>query len=282
MSGHPLFSVIVPTYDRPDLLRDALASIRDQTVDNFECLVVDDAGPEPVVLPDDPRFRVIRLTRNHGAPVPSNVGIEHAVGTYVTFLDDDDVYTSDRLRLALEGLRRAPVALCLRATMSGVPSGNRDLSGDVRDVILDGLTPHVGQVAVERARIPTFDPRYMASADVDWWLRLAHAEPVATVHEVGMRYRFHDGPRNRNGLRVRMQASLQLLDAHAEYFATHPRAAGFRWKRIGLMALRLGEERLARAAFLRSLRARPQLSTSWHLVRSMRPASPRSAERYTS
>jgi glycosyltransferase involved in cell wall biosynthesis len=265
----PLFSVIVPTYNRPDFLAEALMSVRAQTVDSFECLVVDDAGSERVRLPGDPRFHVIRLTQNHGAPLSRNVGIEHAIGTYVTFLDDDDLYTPDRLRLALGGLHRAPVAVCWRAAMDGTPSGNRDLSGDVRDVILDGLTPHVGQVAVERTRILRFDLRFGASADLDWWLRVAHAERVRTVDQVGMRYRRHDGPRNRNGLRARIEASFLLLDRYSGYFATHPRAAAFRWKRVGLMARRLGEDRLARSAFQRSLRSRPQLSTSWHFIKAV-------------
>ncbi|MGQ0668369.1 MAG: hypothetical protein ACT4PO_01620, partial [Actinomycetota bacterium] len=49
-------------------------------------------------------------------------------------------------------------------------------------------------------------------------------------------------------------------------FAGHPRAAAFRWKRIGLMAHRLGDHAMARSAFRRSLRLRLEAKTVWHLT----------------
>ncbi len=103
----PTFSVIVPTYNRARWLREALESVLAQDYDDFECVVVDDAGTEPLDLPGDVRIRVFRHDTNAGVAAVLNTGLDHAPGEYVTFLDDDDGYTPDRLSMTLPLLGRA-------------------------------------------------------------------------------------------------------------------------------------------------------------------------------
>ena len=265
----PLFSVVIPTYSRPDFLPDAIDSVLEQTVDDLECIVVDDAGPVAATAPADPRVRLIRRTSNGGEPAARNTGIKASRGRYVTFLDDDDVFTRDRLRIARDGLERAPIAVCYRGGLDGSVGGNRDLEGHVHDSIVDAMTPQMGQVAVERAKAPLFNTDFEALTDVDWWMRASAAMPVATVPEVGIRYRTHSGPRNRNGIEARVVGSLLLLRTYEDYFRVRPRAASFRWKRIGIMAGSLGDRRLARAALLKSLRLRADTRGFKHLMTSL-------------
>lgn len=266
----PLFSVIVPTYGRPQFLAEALDSILCQTVEDFECVVVDDASPDPVTVPDDPRIRLIRRAVNGGEPAARNTALAEARGRYLVFLDDDDLYTPDRLEIAAEGLKVSPAAICWRSGFDGTPSGHRVLGDDAHDTILDNLTPQIGQVAIERSRAPSFDERFDALTDVDWCLRMTEHTKVTTTPRVGMIYRTHDGVRNRNGLEARVRCSLLLLDVHASYFATHPRAAAFRWKRIGLMAQKLGDHALARSAFATSMKLQLAPKTMLHFGRSLR------------
>lgn len=265
----PTFSVIIPTYSRPDFLVEAIDSVLEQTVDDLECIVVDDAGPIAAKVPDDPRIRLIRRTSNGGEPAARNTGIEMARGRYVTFLDDDDVFTPDRLQIGLDGLERAPIAVCYRGGIDGSAGGNRDLEGQVHDSIVDAMTPQMGQVAVERANAPLFNTDFEALTDVDWWMRASADMPVATVPEVGIRYRTHSGPRNRNGIEARVVGSLLLLRTYEDYFRARPRAGAFRWKRIGIMANSLGDRRLARTALLKSLRLRADPRGFKHLMTSL-------------
>jgi glycosyltransferase involved in cell wall biosynthesis len=267
----PLFTVIVPTHGRPRLLTEAVASVLRQSVNDLECIVVDDASPRPVEVPEDPRVRVVRHDVNRGEPAARNTGLAAARGRFVTWLDDDDVYTPGRLAIACEGLARADVAVCWRREVDGPARGNRALEGDVRDEILDHMTPQMGQVALRKEVAMTFDERFQALPDVEWWLRVAHRARVATVPRVGLHYRLHAGARNRNGLDARVRCSLLLLETHAGYFTSHPAAAAFRWRRIGIMATQLGDYRVARAALRRSLRLRADAATAWHLARSLRP-----------
>ena len=265
----PEFSVIVPSYDRAGFLAEAIASVQAQSFGDFECIVVDDASPTRITVPADSRVRVVRRLANGGCAAARNTGLRAARGRFIAFLDDDDTYTRNRLAMVREVLGRADVAVCWRQGVNDPPFRQPPLEGDVSDVILDRLTPSPGQITVARSVAPLFDERFPAVEDVDWLLRLAGRASFATVPEVGYLVRRHSGPRVNHGTQARMAASRQLLEKHAAYFAVHPAAAAFRWKRIGLMAAQLGRTREARHAFRRSLRLHPEPRTAWHLARQL-------------
>ena len=111
-SGAPVFSVVLPTYNRPELLRRAIASVCRQTFRDFELIVVDDGSTMPCcsALPDpiDTRIRLIRNPSNMGVADARNVGIKAAKGTYVSFIDDDDEYRSSFLSSTYARLKNTP------------------------------------------------------------------------------------------------------------------------------------------------------------------------------
>lgn len=262
MTEEPLFSIVVPTRDRTDLLREAIGSLLKQTVDDFECIVVDDGSRQPMPLMSDDRIRVVRRDRSGGPAAARNTGLDAARGRYVTFLDDDDTYAPERLADCLPLLLRSPVVVCWRN------GGERVLDGDVRDVILEDLVPHLGQVSMWSTIVPRFDERFPASEDVEWWLRVARGHPVVTVPRVGYIYRTHSGPRNAIGPAQRSVGLQMLLKDEGDYFTLHPRARAFQWRQIGLAELRAGNSHTARKAFFASIRARPSIRGIWHLVRA--------------
>jgi glycosyltransferase involved in cell wall biosynthesis len=267
-------SIVVPTYDRAAFLTEALASVVAQTVEDWECVVVDDGSPEPVSLPEsvDSRIRLVRRPRNGGPAAARNTGLLEARGAFVTFLDDDDLYTAERLALGLQGVVRAPVAVCwVRFVDEPSKRGGRRLEGDVSDTILDGLTPSLGAVTLARELALAFDERLDNLEDVDWWLRMAKAHRFTTVPDVGYLYRRHPGVRHRTDAASRVADNLRFLEREAEYFARHPRAAALRWKRVGLLAEAAGDRRQARRAYVQALRRRPTLATVKHLLRTALP-----------
>src|SRR5437764_10804521 len=115
----PLFSVIIPTYNRPHFLAQAVASVMNQTVQDFECIVIDDASPIPAMVPADPRFKVIRNADNRGGTAARNIGLRNASGRYICFLDDDDFYATDRLEMTLDPIQSHPITICWRALVDG-------------------------------------------------------------------------------------------------------------------------------------------------------------------
>jgi glycosyltransferase involved in cell wall biosynthesis len=103
-------SVIVPTYNRPRLVGRAVRSVLDQTYTDLECIVVDSASETPATealssITDD-RLTVVRLSEDRGRQHARNVAIERATGEYVAFLDDDDVWLSEKLAHQVHWIER--------------------------------------------------------------------------------------------------------------------------------------------------------------------------------
>lgn len=109
MPNTPRVSIILPTHNRPGLLREALVSVRNQTFTDWEVLVVDDASSPQVDLDlEDARTRILRHDIALGGAAAKNTGIKHAHGEVIAFLDDDDCYAPRYLECALDVLDRHP------------------------------------------------------------------------------------------------------------------------------------------------------------------------------
>lgn len=109
MATEPFFTVVIPVYQRADVLANALGSVLVQTCQDFEVIVVDDGStddPGSVVRTlDDPRIRFIRQ-ENRGGGDARNRGLDEARGRFVALLDSDDVFLPhhlERMRELLEG-----------------------------------------------------------------------------------------------------------------------------------------------------------------------------------
>ncbi|MGQ0741132.1 MAG: glycosyltransferase family 2 protein [Alphaproteobacteria bacterium] len=102
----PLFSVIIPAHNRAHVLGNAIRSVRAQTCQDFEIIVVDDgSADDPCSVAQsfgDARIRVIRRP-HQGAGAARNTGIEMAHGRYVAFLDSDDEFLPRHLE-AMKGM----------------------------------------------------------------------------------------------------------------------------------------------------------------------------------
>ena len=90
----PFFSVIIPTYNRASMLREALDSVFAQTFTDYEVIVVDDGSTDDtpaIVARYEDRVRFFRQ-ENSGPGAARNLGIQNVSGEYVTFLDSDDLW----------------------------------------------------------------------------------------------------------------------------------------------------------------------------------------------
>jgi glycosyltransferase involved in cell wall biosynthesis len=271
----PLFSVILPTFNRPEMLQEAVDSVLAQTIPELECIVVDDASAEPVVVLHDSRVRVVRRPMNGGPGAARNTGIALASGRYVVFLDDDELFTKDRLEVALEGLERAEIALCWRRSKDEPMDPHRiRLEGSVGARVLEDAIPHLGVTALRRDTIQRFDERLRVCEDVEWWIRTAPGRSFATVPKFGCLMRSRPATYAQQVAGPRAAARLEILTWHAEYFATNPRAAAVQWRRLGFQARAAGNRTLAQRAFVRSLRYRVSPRTLWHLLHTLVPQGP--------
>ncbi len=105
-NSHALVSVIVPTYNRADIVCDAIRSILNQTYRYIELIVVDDGSTDDtqkiIKQFNDPRIHYI-YTDNWGGPArPRNIGIRRAKGDYIAFCDADDSWAGHKLEYQLK------------------------------------------------------------------------------------------------------------------------------------------------------------------------------------
>ncbi|MBB6450426.1 glycosyltransferase involved in cell wall biosynthesis [Geomicrobium halophilum] len=100
-SSKALISVIIPTRNRVNMLKQAVNSVLNQTHQNLELFIVDEAStdhtPEYMKSINDPRVHCIFHQEPKGGNVARNNGFKHAKGNYIAFLDDDDVWAKTKL-----------------------------------------------------------------------------------------------------------------------------------------------------------------------------------------
>lgn len=114
LAGEPLISVIIPSYNRADIISRAIDSVIKQSYKNLEIVIVDDASKdnteEVIRAIGEPRIRYIRHQTNGGADKARNTGVAAATGEYVAFLDSDDVWLPNKIELQLAAIQNHPEA----------------------------------------------------------------------------------------------------------------------------------------------------------------------------
>lgn len=101
----PLVSVVIPTFNRPEEVRNAVQSVAKQTLQSLEIIVVNDGGfdvSDIIKEINDSRLVYICHDRNKGISAARNTGIHRARGRYLSFLDDDDVFYEHHLQTLIQ------------------------------------------------------------------------------------------------------------------------------------------------------------------------------------
>jgi glycosyltransferase involved in cell wall biosynthesis len=218
VSQVPMVTVVVPTYNRANLIRETLDSILAQQFADFELVVVSDGctdGTEAAVESyRDPRIRLIRQPNSGGPARPRNTGVQNARGKYVAFCDDDDLWMPEKLARQVEAMERNPdAALCFTR---GVTFGNGDFFA--RHALKKGVDRNHfrrllygnfianSSVMVRRSVLAEVGPfnveKFLHGAeDYEMWLRIAYRHRLLRIDEPLIRYRVH--PTNLAGNRAR-------------------------------------------------------------------------------
>jgi glycosyl transferase family 2 len=189
----PTVSVILPTYQRRELVRRAVASVMAQTYRDFELIVVDDGSTDDTgatLAPLGDRIRY-RWQPNRGVAAARNAGLRMARGSIVAFLDSDDLWLPDHLAVVTEMLERQPGTVLASTCPAFKLSGDQTVS-DAR--VLDyrqGMLFSAGSIGWPSCiavrpkallAIGGFDERLRAMSDSDMWRRLATLGPFSMLN----------------------------------------------------------------------------------------------------
>ena len=205
----PTVSLIVPCFNRPALLAEAVTSVRCQTYPSWRLVLVDDgSGPDTLAYLDglvaDERITVIR--REHrGTAAARNTGLDHATGEYVAFLDSDDCLWPDYLARHVEGLEAAAsidwsytgfrLVDRHRTEVAAVyqpPPIPHDPASLLHDLIATRTTIALPTIMMRRRVAVRFDERLPRAEDYDVMIQLAQGYSSARIAEVLYDVREHE------------------------------------------------------------------------------------------
>lgn len=278
MASEPLVSVIVPTYGRSRAqLRTAIDSVRKQTYDRLQLLVVDDSpdGVARWVESLDGLERVERLTAGYDGPgAARNAGIRAADGALLAFLDDDDWWRPTKLTCQVER-QQATGAGVVFSGIERVRDGrpiSRSIPPEPTDATLAILTgapfPPFSAALVERSAAEAtglIDDRLRYLEDREWYLRLSRHGSVTRVPEPLVAYRLGGYDRLTADYEAARAAVERYYWKHRSTAADHGVEPAFRAtlaRNLTTSALRAGAYGEAREHALRAARAKPLDSRS--------------------
>ncbi len=189
----PLVSVIIPTYNRKNLLPRALQSVLNQSFTDFELIVVDDGSTDGTSeLADQfPKIRLLRSELNHGVSHARNRGVAASCAKWTAFLDSDDVWATRKLEQQIKWLDAHPHFKILQSNEIWIRNGKRvnppathkKFQGDLFEAGLERCMITPSSVIMERSLFDEtggFDESFKACEDYDLWLR------ICCHHEVGL------------------------------------------------------------------------------------------------
>jgi glycosyltransferase involved in cell wall biosynthesis len=275
----PKVSVIIPTCNRPELLKRAIRSVLEQTFQDFEIIVVDDGmkvrAEESVREINDPRIRYIRNEVSLGGGGTRNRGIDEARGEYVAFLDDDDEWLPEKLQKQAEALDGSSSVVC--AAFTGVSMFDSVAGENLHDFLpgisgpmnifdrtlyrcfiwTSALMVRKSALAEER-----FDPEFKKNQEWDLQLRLAKKylffgidEPLTKLNVLGENE--HMGGRGNIANIARGYES--LLRKHELEFSRAPKALGRQSFILGQLYREMGRFDDMKREFGVAWRARPTM-----------------------
>jgi glycosyltransferase involved in cell wall biosynthesis len=192
----PLVSVIIPTYNRGWIVREAIDSVLSQDFHDFELIVVDDGSTDDTAdILKDYRARITVLTQsNRGVSAARNQGVRSSSGQYIAFLDSDDRWLPQKLSRQIDFFDNHPDAQICQTEEIWIRNGrrvnpktrHRKPSGMIFERSLELCLVSPSAVMMRRSlfgRVGLFDENFQACEDYDLWLRVSCRFPVYLIED---------------------------------------------------------------------------------------------------
>ncbi|OAI18599.1 MULTISPECIES: glycosyltransferase family 2 protein [Methylomonas] len=294
-------SAVIPAYNNAAFLRAAIASVRNQSHQVDEIIVVDDGSVDntETVIADLGSDIVYHRQDNQGPSAARNQGISLANGDWIAFLDADDQWTPDKIAKQLQVLQTHPALRLIAGDMAEIDTDNRLLTASVLDK--HGLSEKFSQLAgapvpnalaalVAKNFIPTgtvlvskaalyeaclFNPTIRFGEDLELWAKIAAKHPISCLPDTLMLRRQHGN--NATQASERMLVDLtRVMDSLARQIGPELRAQGVSpddlvsrafWT-LGYWYFNNGARTDARSAFRSSLTRKANAPALLYLIAS--------------
>jgi GT2 family glycosyltransferase/glycosyltransferase involved in cell wall biosynthesis/Flp pilus assembly protein TadD len=205
---NPLVSVILTTFNRPDMLKEAINSIINQSYKHFEIIVVNDAGIDVSSIIESfnqpENILYLRHETNKGVAASRNTGINTARGKYIAYLDDDDIFYPDHIQTLMDFLETTPYRIAFtdayRAYQEKKDGKYKTVHRDIPysedfdkdEIMVKNLLPTLCLLHEKACLDETglFDENLSAHEDWELWIRLSQKFPIGHIKKVTCEFRY--------------------------------------------------------------------------------------------
>lgn len=202
-------SVVIPAYNAAHLLSEAIDSVRSQTFTDWELWIVDDGSTDNTqeivdrYCRKDERIQLV-TQKNSGVSSARNLGVARSQGELIAFLDADDRWLPEKLRVHVEFMNSRPevgvsFARVEFLTVDGIPTNKRTncslINLSAADFLYTNPTVTTSNVVVRRElfeKLQGFDQTINYSEDIELLFRSVHYSGVEGIDRVLVRYRVHN------------------------------------------------------------------------------------------
>lgn len=203
-SNIPFFSVIIPTYNRGHIIHSAIDSVVHQLYKNWELIIIDDGSTdntkEVVSMFNDPRIKYV-FQQNTERSIARNNGIKMANGTYICFLDSDDVYCHNHLEIFYKTIEKGnfpeamfftnPIVIDqLIEKKAEVPIYNGENS--LSYILKNSIIPDRVCIHKNIFQKYQFNPKVHIGEDTILWAEITNYFPMFHINDYTVKYLIHD------------------------------------------------------------------------------------------
>jgi glycosyltransferase involved in cell wall biosynthesis len=256
-SHMPFFTVVIPTYNRAELLKESIQSVLDQTFKDFELIVVDDhstdSTKEVIESFKDERIVYILNDRGRGGAGTRNAGIFRAKGKWIAFLDDDDVWLPFKLKRQCDKIKQSDNAVGLIYTGRAVYdfSKKKEISIHVpqkegwiqKDLFCTNYIGTFSTVAIRSEilkKIYGLDEQFASMQDIELYVRIAGISKIASVQEILSYIRHNNSDKISLNFQKKLESSLLFREKFAGQINKNPKFRHRASARVFSFAVRSG------------------------------------------
>ncbi|GAB3313429.1 glycosyltransferase family 2 protein [Haloplanus salinarum] len=259
---NPKISVVIPTYNREDTISRAVDSVLEQTIDDFEIVIVDDGSKDNtqkiIEGYNDDRIRYIEHEENRGQNVARNTGLKATEGMYISYLDSDDVLLPQHLEKSINKLGE------LSDKFAGIVTGYEDVVDSRKlsqpgydgrityDDLIRDMYDRIGGLSLLTFRadildeVGIHDEDVINSTDLDFYLQILEEYDLFGIDEVLCR-RFKQTDSVSMNAELVAKGERTILSKHGDKLTPENRAKR-RYNR-GIALAEMGEMKEASVAF---------------------------------
>ncbi|MBI1877687.1 MAG: glycosyltransferase [Chloroflexi bacterium] len=279
--NHPLVSVIIPAYNAQNFIGETIQSVINQTYPDWEMLVVDDGSTDETrqVIEKyltDSRVKYL-YQPNQERAAARNHGLRGSSGKYIAFLDADDLWLPDKLKVQVEYLdTHSEMGLCFthhrfineEGTLTGKPGVMFKPGPDQFSRLLEANFIANSTVIIARTvfdKLGLFDESLPAYGSEDWdmWLRIARFYPIHFIDQPLTLYRLHEGNTSLERMRLSAEAVLKKIftDPTLPASIVRKKAQVYGFIQLGFSEtyMRLNQRKRAFQQWQRAIKAYPPL-----------------------